>query len=74
VRTPAKRPKGKGHNGFERRADRAHAKKRAPGERGFALLKNWRILRLVRISPERITALVKAVLAATRQRSSLARA
>lgn len=73
VRTPAKRPKGRGHNGFERRANRAHAKERAPGERGFALLKSWRVLRLVRISPERITELVKAVLVATRQRSSLAR-
>jgi DDE superfamily endonuclease/Helix-turn-helix of DDE superfamily endonuclease len=74
VRTPVKRPKGKGHNGFEKRGNRAHAKQRAPGERGFALLKNWRILRLVRISPHRITALVKAVLVVTRQRSSLARA
>jgi hypothetical protein len=74
VRTPVKRPKGKGHNGFERRANHAHSRERARGERGFALLKNWRILHLVRISPQRITALVKAVLVVTRQRSSLARA
>jgi hypothetical protein len=74
VRTPAKRPKGKGHNGFEKRANRAHAKHRAPGERGFALLKGWKVLRLVRISPGRVTDLVRAVLVVTRKRSSLARA
>lgn len=74
VRTPAKRPKGKGHNGFEKRANRAHAQERARGERGFALLKGWQVLRLVRISPSRITDLVRAVLVVSRKRSSLARA
>lgn len=69
VRTP-----GKGHNGFEKRANRPHARHRAPCERGFALLKGRRIPRLVRISPARITALARAVPALTRQRSSLARA
>lgn len=74
VRTPIKRPKGKGHNGFEKRANQAHARERAPGERGFALLKAWRILHLVRISPRRITDLAKAVLVLTQKRSSLTRA
>ena len=73
VRTPVKRPKGLGHNGHEKRADQAHAATRAPGERGFALLKSWRVLRLVRISPCRITDLVRAVLVVTQKRSSLAR-
>jgi hypothetical protein len=74
VRTSAKRPKGLGHNGHEKRANRAHAAKRAPGERGFALLKGWRVLRFVRISPCRASDLVKAVLVVTSVRTSLARA
>jgi DDE superfamily endonuclease/Helix-turn-helix of DDE superfamily endonuclease len=74
VRTPIKRPKGLGHNGHEKRANHAHTAARAPGERGFALLKNWQVLRLVRISPWRITDLVRAVLVVTQKRSSLTRA
>jgi len=74
VRTPAKRPKRLGHNGHQKRANAAHCAERAPGERGFALLKGWRVLRLVRISPSRITGLIKTVLVVTRKRSSLARA
>jgi DDE superfamily endonuclease/Helix-turn-helix of DDE superfamily endonuclease len=74
VRTPVKRPKRLGHNGHEKRANALHAAERAPGERGFALLKGWRVLRLVRISPSRATDLLQAVLVLNKQRSSLARA
>jgi len=74
VRTPVKRPKGLSHSGHEKRANALHAAERAPGERAFALLKGWQVLRLVRISPSRITDLVRTVLVVTRKRSSLARA
>lgn len=74
VRTPVKRPRGLSHSGHERRANALHAAERAPGERGFALLKGWLVLRLVRISPSRITDLVRTVLVVTQKRSSLARA
>ena len=74
VRTPNERPKGLSHHGYEKRANKLHAAARAPGERGFALLKGWRVLRTVRISPCRITDLIRAVLVLTQQRSSLARA
>ena len=74
VRTPVKRPKGKGHNGFEKRANRAHATLRVPVERAFAVLKRYRILDRVRISPCRVTTLLHAILVITQKRSSLARA
>jgi hypothetical protein len=74
VRTPVKRPKGKGHNGFEKRANSAHARLRAPVERGFAVLKRFHILDRLRISPSRATTLLRAVLAIIQKRSSLARA
>jgi hypothetical protein len=35
---------------------------RAPGERGFAVLKTWRIVTKVRCCPQRVGALAKAVL------------
>ena len=73
VRTPAKRPKGKGHNGFEKRANSAHAKLRAPVERGFAVLKRFHILDRLRISPSRATAVLYAILTTIRKRSSLAK-
>ncbi|MDK1477088.1 transposase family protein [Streptomyces sp. 549] len=74
VRTPVRRPKGKGHNGHEKRANSTHATLRAPVERAFAALKRWRILDLVRISPNRITDLLHAILAVMQKRSSLPRA
>jgi hypothetical protein len=73
VRTPIKRPKGKGHNGWEKVANSALAKFRAPAERPFAELKRWRVLDRLRISPNRITKVVHGIFSATRQRSSLAR-
>jgi hypothetical protein len=43
-------------------ANTAFAAARAPGERGFATLKTWRILTRIRCCPHRITNLAKAVL------------
>lgn len=44
-------------------ANRSHAKVRAPGEQAVAALKTWRLLRKLRCSTTRITALAQAVLA-----------
>jgi len=74
VRTPAKRPQGKGLNGWEKRANTAMARLRAPVERAFAALKRWRVLERVRISPNRITSLLYAIFVTHLKRSSLARA
>jgi hypothetical protein len=74
VRTPVKRPRGKGHNGFEKRANAAHARLRVPVERGFAVLKRFHILDRLRISPSRVTTLVQAIFAVIQKRSSLAKA
>jgi hypothetical protein len=41
----------------------AHARLRAPGERGPATLKSWRLLHRLRCCPQRGTALVAAILA-----------
>ncbi len=71
VRTPVKRPKGKGNNGHEKRANSAHAKLRAPVERAFAVLKRWRVLHRVRTSPNRVTILLHALLVIIQKRSSL---
>ncbi len=74
VYTPVKRPVGKGHNGWEKQANTALARLRAPVERAFAQLKQWRVLQRVRISPNRITALVHAIFVIHREQQSLARA
>jgi hypothetical protein len=42
-------------------ANRSHARLRAPGERGNAQLKNWRILRKLRCCPHRAGHLTKAI-------------
>ena len=42
-------------------ANTAHARRRGPGERANAELKNWRILRKIRSSPNRAGDLVAAV-------------
>src|SRR4051794_24150848 len=39
----------------------AHARRRGPGERANAEIKNWKVLRKIRASPNRATDLVKAV-------------
>ncbi|WP_367141170.1 MULTISPECIES: transposase family protein [Streptomyces] len=73
VRTPIKRPPGKSHNSWERQANSALARFRAPVERAFAKLKRWRVLDTVRISPNRVTALLHALLVTHRQQRSLTR-
>jgi len=46
----------------KRAVNRAHARIRAVGEQADATLKTWRLLRKLRCSPSRITAVVQAVL------------
>jgi DDE superfamily endonuclease len=45
----------------QRAVNTAHARQRGPGERANAELKSWRILRKIRSSPSRGSALVNAV-------------
>ena len=47
------------HN--QKQVNRAHARQRGPGERVNAELKNWKILRKIRCSPNRAGDLVAAV-------------
>ncbi|WP_328663784.1 transposase family protein [Streptomyces sp. NBC_00328] len=49
----------------EREANRILAAGRAPVERGFAHLKNWRILTKLRTDPARATHLLRALLVLT---------
>ncbi|MEV1025043.1 transposase family protein [Streptomyces sp. NPDC050264] len=46
-----------------RRHNTTHAKIRCVGEQALATLKGWRLLRKLRCSTHRITAIIKAVLA-----------
>ena len=72
VRTPVKRKPGRGLSPRDRRANREHARVRCPGERGFAQLKAFKVLRRVRISPGRITTLARSIHTVIRLRTSLA--
>ncbi|MEU8869140.1 transposase family protein [Streptomyces umbrinus] len=60
VRVPFR---GKNLRGRRRRHNRDHAKIRSLGERTMAILKCWRLLRKLRCSTTRITAVVRAVVA-----------
>ncbi|WP_054813369.1 IS5/IS1182 family transposase [Nocardia arizonensis] len=53
--------KGRGKPESQKRANRAHAKLRAPGERANAQLKCWKILHKLRCCPHKAGALVKAI-------------
>jgi hypothetical protein len=66
MRTPIKRRTRLHHS--------EHARHRVPVERAFAHLKRWRMLTELRISPNRIGGLLKALFVIHRRRSSLARA
>ncbi|WP_436740215.1 transposase family protein [Streptomyces sp. BBFR102] len=55
--------RGKNPRGWRRRHNRDHAKIRSLGERAMATLKCWRLLRKLRCSTTRITAIVRAVVA-----------
>ncbi|MFB8127736.1 transposase family protein [Streptomyces bacillaris] len=46
---------------WKRRHDTTHAKIRCLGEQAMATLKRWRLLRKLRCSTNRITAIVQAV-------------
>ena len=60
VRVPFKGPHLKR---WQRRHNTTHAKIRCVGEQAMATLKGWRLLRKVRCSTNRVTGIVKAVLA-----------
>lgn len=47
----------------EKAVNAAHGRLRAPGERANAQLKSWRVLRQLRMSPEKTTAVVHAITA-----------
>lgn len=74
VRTPIKRKPRRGISPRDQRANREHARARCQGERGFAQIKAFKVLRRVRISPCRITTLVRSIHAVIRLRASPARA
>ncbi|WP_372409500.1 transposase family protein [Streptomyces luteireticuli] len=62
VTTPARRPPGGDLSPTQRTVNRALSAARAPVERGVARLKSWRIFRKARCSPNRMTAIARAVL------------
>lgn len=45
----------------QKQVNTAHARLRGPGERANAEIKNWKILRKIRSSPNRATTLIKAI-------------
>jgi DDE superfamily endonuclease/Helix-turn-helix of DDE superfamily endonuclease len=53
--------RGRNKPAFQKDANRAHARLRAPGERASAQLKSWRILRKLRCCPWRAGQLAKAI-------------
>jgi transposase len=65
VITPIKRAPKMELSDKHKASNRVHAGLRAPVERGFAKIKNWRILRHARLSPNRLTAVAAAILTLT---------
>ena len=61
ARAPKLGKAGKGKPGSQKKANRAHARLRAPGERANAQLKTWRILRKLRCCPRSAGKLAKAI-------------
>lgn len=72
VRTLVKRKPGCGLPPRDQRANREHARVCCQGERGFAQLKAFKVLRRVRISPCRITTPARSIHTVIRPRTSLA--
>ncbi|MER6219253.1 hypothetical protein ABT189_01470 [Streptomyces sp900105755] len=63
---PIRRPKGQGNVGWEKQADSAPAGLRTPAERAFAEPGRWgQVLDLLRISPNRTTGALHALLMIT---------
>lgn len=65
---PVRRKPGKELTAGQRSLNRAHARFRYPVERGVATLKQWRIFRRARCSPNWLTSAAKAVLTLELQR------
>lgn len=53
--------KGRGKPEYQKDHNRLHARLRGPGERAFAELKKWRVLRKLRCDPHRATAIARAI-------------
>ena len=53
--------KGKGKPEYQKEHNRLHARLRGPGERAFAELKKWRVLRKLRCDPFRATQIARAI-------------
>ena len=53
--------RGRNKPASQKEANRAHARRRAPGERANAQLKSWRIVRTLRCCPWRAGPLAKAI-------------
>ena len=53
--------RGRGKPASQKKANRSHAKLRAPGERAMAQLKSWKLLHKLRCSPGKTGHLVKAI-------------
>lgn len=66
--TPFKRHRRRELTVKEKSVNRAHARLRSPVERAFARLKAWRIFRKARVSPNKLTSILKAVLTLEKQR------
>ncbi|MCI0386058.1 transposase family protein [Streptomyces sp. CNQ085] len=60
--TPFKRHCGRDLTVYQKSVNRAHTRLRSPVERALAQLKQWRIFRHARCSPNRLTSIVQAVL------------
>nr|WP_078894398.1 transposase family protein [Streptomyces sp. CT34] len=65
---PFKRHCGRELTIQQKAVNRARSRLRSPVERAFARLKRWRIFRKPRISPNRLTSMIQAVLTLERQR------
>jgi hypothetical protein len=63
VITPIRSPKGRELIPALKAYNRRHARRRAPGERGFATLKTWRILNKIRCSVVKVGSIARAILA-----------
>ncbi|MEV4418057.1 transposase family protein, partial [Catellatospora sp. NPDC049609] len=63
VITPARAPKGRELIPALKIYNRRHARRRAPGERGFSTLKTWRILNKVRCTVDKVSDIARAILA-----------
>jgi hypothetical protein len=61
VRSPIERKAGCGLSPRDQHVNREYVRVRCQGERGFAQLKAFKVLRRVRISPSRITTLAHSI-------------